>query len=169
MGLSRLTADDRLITALIATARQAAESRTGRALISQQWRLTLDAWPVCIELPHPPLVSVDAITYLDVAGARQTLASGGYQAITDTLVGSVQPAYGAAWPTCRETPGSIRVDYTAGYGIASAVPQSIKAWMLLAVATWYSQREAIGEASKTAEIPRVFWDGLLDPYCIPSL
>lgn len=163
------SADDTLITALIATARQAAEHRIAGALISQQWRLTLDAWPDSIELPHPPLNSVEAITYLDDTGTRQTLAESSYQIITDTTPGSVQPAYGATWPTARSVAGSIRIDYTAGYATAAAVPPPIKAWMLLAIGTWYAQREASAEQSKTAELPRAFWDGLLDPYRLPGI
>lgn len=161
-------ADDSLITALISTARQAAESRTHRALISRQFRLTLENWKDSIELPNPPLISVEAITYLDSLAVRQTLASSTYQVITDTLIGSVQLAYDGAWPSIRAIPGSIRIDYTAGYGSAVDVPQAIKAWMLLAIATWYSQREAHADASKATEIPRGFWDGLLDPYRIPA-
>lgn len=163
--------EDALITGLIATARQAAESRTGRALVTQQWRQTLDAWPTdgVIELDRPKLLSVESVSYLDSDGARQTLDSAAYQIVADTLIGLVQPAYGTAWPACRETPGSIRVDYTAGYGSAAAVPQPIKAWMLLALATWYAQREALVTGAAAAELPRAFWHGLLDPYLIPAI
>lgn len=165
------TGDDPLITGLIATARQAAEARTGRALVTQQWRQTLDAWPIdgVIELDAPRLVSVEAVSYLDPAGVRQTLHASAYQVVTDTLIGTVRPAYDTDWPTCRETPGSIRIDYTAGYGNAAAVPQPIKAWMLIAMATWYGQREALITGASVAELPRSFWDGLLDPYRIPRL
>lgn len=163
--------DDVLITSLIATARSAAEARTGRALVTQQWRQTLDAWPLdgVIELDKPRLISVQAVSYLDSAGVRQTLDPAAYQAVTDTLVGTVQPAYATAWPGCRETPGSIRVEYTAGYGNANAVPQPLKAWMLLAIATWYAQREAFVAGVSLAELPRAFWDGLLDPHIVPRL
>ena len=41
-----ITEDDGLIAALIVTARQQAEHRTGRALVSQQWRYAIDAFPV---------------------------------------------------------------------------------------------------------------------------
>lgn len=164
-------ADDVIITSLIATARQAAEARTGRALITQQWRQTLDAWPIggVIELARPRLISVQAVSYIDSDGVRQTLDPATYQVVTDTLVGGVQPAYGTAWPSCRETPGSIRVDYTAGYGSAAAVPQPIKAWLLLAIATWYAQREAMVVGDSLAELPSAFWHGLIDPYLIPAL
>jgi hypothetical protein len=88
--------------------------------------------------------------------------------VTDTLQGSVCPAYGESWPSARAEPGSIRISYTAGYGNASAVPQSIKVWMLLVIGTWYGQREGI-ITGMLSEIPRGFWEGLLDPYRIIGL
>jgi uncharacterized phiE125 gp8 family phage protein len=163
------SADDTLISALIVAAREAAESRTGRALITQTWRSTHAEWPDDIALPRPPLVSVQTVTYLDADGVRQTLAGSSYLVITDSLVGNILPAYGASWPTARAEPGSIRIDYTAGYGNAAAVPQALKVWMLLVIGTWYSQREAIVTGTIVNEIPRGFWEGLLDPYLIHQL
>jgi uncharacterized phiE125 gp8 family phage protein len=160
--------DDLLISGLIRAAREAAEARTGRALVTQQWRTTASAWSDEITLQPAPLVSVEEITYLDAAGTRQTLAESSYQVVTDTLQGSVCPAYGESWPSARAEPGSIRISYTAGYGNASAVPQSIKVWMLLVIGTWYGQREGI-ITGMLSEIPRGFWEGLLDPYRIIGL
>lgn len=160
-------ADDQLISGLITAARQAAETRTGRALVSQKWRSTFDLWPLELTLSPAPLISVEAVTYLDADGVRQTLAPSSYLVITDTLQGYICPAYGAAWPSHRTEPGSIRIDYTAGYGNASAVPQAIKVWMLMLIGTWYAQRESIGTI--VAEVPRGFWEGLLDPYLIIGL
>ena len=164
-----ITDDDSLITALIVTARQQAEHRTGRALVSQQWRYAIDAFPVdSLELPLPKLLSVQSVTYLDSAGTRQTLANTEYDVITDELVGRLIPAYGKSWPSCRERPGSVRVDYTCGYGAAADVPQSIKAWMLLAIGAWYENREALTSGQPVAELPRSFWNGLLDPFYVPG-
>ncbi len=165
-----LTDDDTLISALIVAARQQAEHRTGRALISQQWRLGLDQFPDdSLELPKPKLVSVQSVTYLDSNGTRQTLAGGDYEVITDEMVGQLVPAFGKSWPSCREHPGSVRVDYTCGFGAAADVPQSIKAWMLLAIATWYENREALTAGQPVAELPRCFWEGLLDPFWVPGV
>ena len=109
------TDDDSLITGLIFTARQQAEHRTGRALVSQQWRYSVDAFPAdSLELPLPKLQSVQSVSYLDSNGTRQTLANTEYDVITDELVGRIIPAYGKSWPACRERPGSVRVDYTCG-------------------------------------------------------
>ncbi len=165
-----ITEDDSLITALIVTARQQAEHRTGRALMTQQWRLGLDQFLVdSLELPLPKLQSLQSVTYLDINGTRQTLANTEYDVITDELVGRIIPAYGKSWPDCREHPGSVRVDYTCGFGAASDVPQSIKAWMLLAIAAWYENREALTAGLPVAELPRSFWEGLLDPFWVPGV
>jgi uncharacterized phiE125 gp8 family phage protein len=165
-----LTDDDTLISALIVTARQQAEHRTGRAMVTQQWRYSVDTFPAdSLELPLPKLQSVQSVSYLDNNGTRQALANTEYDVITDELVGRIIPAYGKSWPSCREHPGSVRVDYTCGYGAAADVPQSIKAWMLLAIATWYENREALTAGQPVAELPRCFWEGLLDPFWVPGV
>jgi uncharacterized phiE125 gp8 family phage protein len=156
--------DDALITRLIGMATEQAEARTGRVLVTQKLRLTLDAFPAdSLEVPCPPLASVQEVSYLDAAGARTVLASTEYEFIKDELVGRLLPAWGKSWPTCRATPGSVRVDFTAGYGVADAVPESIRSWILLAIGTLYSQREALA-SGQVVELPRAFWDGLLDSY-----
>ena len=164
-----ITEDDGLIAALIVTARQQAEHRTGRALVTQQWRLGLDRFADdSLELPLPKLQSVQSVTYLDADGVRQTLAGAEYDVVTDELVGRLLPAFGKTWPDCRIRPGSVQVSYTCGYGAASDVPQSIKAWMLLAIGAWYENREALTAGQPVAELPRSFWDGLLDPFYVPG-
>ena len=160
--------DDALITALIVAARQQAEHRTGRALVTQQWEYTLERFPARIELPRPALVSVQSVKYLDDNCALQTLASTEYQVVISELVGYLQPAYGKSWPPCRVQPDSVVIAYTAGYGNAAAVPSSIKAWMLMAIGTMYSHREAIITGTIVAEVPRDFFAGLLDPYWVPG-
>ena len=165
-----ITDDDSLISALIVTARQQAEHRTGRALVTQQWRYSVDTLPAdSLDLPLPKLQSVQAVTYLDNNGTRQTLANTEYDVITDELVGRVIPAYGKSWPSCREHPGSVRVDYTCGYGAASDVPFSIKQWMKLMIRAAYDNRSAIVEGQAMRDIPRSFSDGLLDSAWVPGV
>lgn len=162
--------DDTLITALITTAREQAEHRTRRALITQQWTATFDRFPELIELRKPPLVSVQSVKYLDADGALQTLDAAEYQVVTSELVGYIKPAYGKSWPACRVQPDSIAILYTCGYGEAAAdVPQSIKAWMLMAISTMYDQREGIVTGTIVAQVPRDFCAGLLDQYWVPGL
>lgn len=162
------TTGDPLLSALIVSARQQAEQRTGRALVTQQWKLTLDHFNARMTLPKPSLVSVQSVKYLDVDGVQQTLAADQYQVVTSELVGRILPAYGVSWPSCRSQPDSVEVNYTCGYGAAGDVPQSIKSWILMAIATMYAQREAVITGTIVAEVPRDFFAGLLDPYWVPG-
>lgn len=158
--------EDALIERLVGMATERAQAVTGRALITQQLRLTLESFPVDgIDLPCPPLVKVDALSYLNEAGVRVAFnaESGDYDAITDEIIGRVLPGWGRSWPCTRRTPGSIRVDFTAGYGAAGDVPESIRSWILLTVGTLYSQREALVAGGAT-ELPSALWDSLLDAY-----
>lgn len=163
------TADDALITGLITAARQQAEHRTGRALITQQWVYTQDSFTDLIQLPRPALVSVQSVKYMDGDGAQQTLANTEYQVVISELVGYLRPAFGKSWPACRVQPDSVVVAYTCGYGAAVAVPPSIRTWMLLAVGTWYAQREGIITGTVVTELPRDFFAALLDPYWVPGV
>lgn len=53
--------DNALITALITTARELAERETKRAFITQIWQMFLDSAKAEIEIPKPPLQSVESI------------------------------------------------------------------------------------------------------------
>lgn len=162
------TDDDVLITSLIAAARRMAEQTTGRALVTQQWEVTLDAFPSgIIALPLPPLVSVQSIKYVDAAGALQTLASGAYTVHTSGIVGRVAAAYDTTWPDTRAQPDAVTIAFTAGYGVATSVPQEIRQWMLLQIAHWYAVRESVNVGNIVNELP--FVGALLDPYRIAAV
>lgn len=157
--------DDALLTGLIVAARQLAEHLTGRALITQQWKLSLDCFPIAaIHAPHPPLQTVESIEYIDQTGATQTLADAAYRVHTSALEGLIVPAYGTRWPAARNDIGSVSIVLNVGYGAAADVPQAIKQWMLLCIGTWYGSREQILTGTVVSELPRGVWDALLDPY-----
>ena len=169
------TAEDSLIEQIwIPAARRHAEAYTGRSFITQQWRLVLDGFPACIELERGDVQQIDSLTYRDMAGATQTVTwaapSNGVQRSSDgTLVADltggtarITPAFGSVWPINMPEIGSVAVNYTAGYGNAAAVPQGLKAWILLRVARMYENREEPIEGEAAAS----FLDGLLDPYCV---
>jgi len=163
------TDEDTLISSLIIAARQQAEHRLGRALCTQTLELVLDQFPEGFKLINPPVISVTSIKYIDTAGVQQTLNPADYSLDKDSEPGWLVPAYGLAWPDTREVPNAVRARYVAGYGAAAAVPQTIKAWMLMAISTMYNQREAIITGTVVAEVPRDFFAALLDPYWVPSL
>lgn len=169
------TDEDTLFTGVwIPAARRTAEAITNRSLITQGWRLVLDCFPGCIELERSPVQSITSIVYRDMAGLTQTVgfaaAANGIQRSTDgTLVADltgdmarIAPAFGAVWPIPMPEIGAIAVNYTAGYGVAAAVPEGIKNWILLRVARMYANRE---EPVDGKAVP-CYLDGLLDPYTV---
>ena len=107
--------------------------------------------------------SVQSITYIDEAGATQTLAPSAYVLDDVTAPGWVLPVLDTDWPTTQDTVNAVRVRFTTGYGAAGDVPAGIKAWILLRVGTLYRFREEF-QAGTVAELPGGFVDRLLDPY-----
>jgi uncharacterized phiE125 gp8 family phage protein len=139
--------DDAYITGLITAARIYFEATARRALISQTWRLSLDAWPCSdeIALPRPPLQSVTSIIYKDDVGAQTTLASASYIVDTDSEPGRVVLAYGESWPSGVLYPANpIQITYVAGYGDeGSDVPEQVRQAIKLLVSHWYENREPV--------------------------
>lgn len=138
----------------------------GRALLTQTWKLYLDEFPCggtyrpgkgwvdkgAIHVPLPPIQSVSSITYVDTAGATQTLASSVYQVVNRQRQGSmIVEAYGQSWPSTRDIPQAVAVTFVAGYGAASAVPAPIRQAIRASVVHWYENRGVveIGRAVNT--------------------
>lgn len=153
--------DDTLIQSLISTARQQAEHRTGRRYGEQTWMRAYDTFPGwSLMLPDPPVTEIVSIKYDDPAGVEQTMPDADYRLRQHSEPSVVLPV--KAWPTAASEPGAVRITYKCGLAATDARWQSLRAWMLLAIGTWYQQREA-GGTTQTHTLPREFWDGLLDP------
>lgn len=122
-----------------------------------------------IELPKPSLQSVDYIKYVDESGVLQTLATDQYIVDAFSEPGVVTPAPNSYWPVTQNVMNSVRIGFTAGYGAAADVPEGIKSWIKLRVATLYSNREevAVLNRGKVEMLPYV--DNLLDPYQVVYL
>jgi uncharacterized phiE125 gp8 family phage protein len=162
--------DDALITALIIAARQHAENVTGRQFITATWALKLGCWPCWIDVPRAPLLNVPAvaITYLDTAGATQTLAINQYR--VDAPVGptaargTIERAFGVTWPTLYSVSNNVTVTFTAGYGATpDTVPQAIKQALLLMIGHWYINRESVITGTISVQLPQAV-DALLAPF-----
>lgn len=145
--------DATVIEPLIKAARMYVENTINRALISQTWKLYLTQFPQVIELRRCPVISVTGITYVDSAGATQTLATSVYEVHTADEPGIVCLKYNQSWPDIRGDKNGIVVTFTAGYGTAaSSVPETIKHAMKLLVGHWYSNREAVITGTITKDI-----------------
>lgn len=163
------TDDDALITALIAAARARAEWHTGRAFITQSWKLWLDAWPgalscddvpprlsataaKAIEIPLPPLQSVSSITAYAMDDSATVMSSTLYQVDSASAPARVALKIGVAPPVNLRAMNAIAIAFTTGYGdAASDVPDAIRRAILMIVADLYANRgDAAAETSVAA-------------------
>ena len=165
------SAEDALITELIAAAREHCENYTGRQLYLATWRATFDTFPTRIELPKVPLISVSSIKYIDSAGVQQTLAASGYQ-VMQSKFGKVVPAYGEVWPHTRAQPDAVEVEYKAGHVDTStspdtgAVPGPLVRGMMLYLNHWYEHRSEVVIGTIAKPMPRASadaWASYVDP------
>jgi len=83
---------------------------------------------------------VSAITYLDTAGAEQTLSTAIYKSDTVSLPARIIRRSGQTWPVVNEEQAAASAIYTVGYDNASAVPAPIRQAMLLTIADMYDNR-----------------------------
>ena len=157
--------DDALITQLMLAATSWAENFQNRTYINRSRTQVLDSFPDVIRPPYPPLVSIDSITYIDTAGATQTLSSSVYDVDTTNEPGRVVPAYGQTWPSIRSDINAVTVTYTAGYGAAEDVPDPAKAAIKLLVDHLYTHRGGVSEIP-TNEVPLGIRDLLWPERCL---
>jgi uncharacterized phiE125 gp8 family phage protein len=132
--------DDDVITALIASARIHIEAQTRRGLITQSWRIFIDAWPADGRLPvrPAPLQALSAARVYDADGNAQAVD---LQAFVVDTAGS-EMAF-APWALAQ--PGriaaGIELDVSVGYGAAAGdVPEPLRLAVRQLVAHWYENR-----------------------------
>jgi len=120
--------DDGLIQALIAAARQAAETITNRQLMSARWKLVMDSFPGpslmgvpagqpfslpghAILIHKSPVLNVVSINYLDMAGVLQSMPASNY-----TVDAACEPAR-------MNRPGSTRHFRAVETGVFRTLPE----------------------------------------------
>lgn len=142
------TDQDPVIIRLIDAASSYLDARDGvlgEALISQTWRLAMDL-PAEVTLPLGPVQSIAAIQYIDASGVTQTFSASNYR-----LVGSaVELVAGAVWPIVANRREAFWIDFVAGYGTASQVPETVRAAALMMIAEMYDAR-AIGAEQPSSD------------------
>lgn len=162
------SAEDALLTSLIAAARHYLEATTGLALITQRLRFYLDDWPVdgLIQLAIAPLQSLEMVTVYDAAGNPQTVPLAGH--VLDA-VSTPARLFLAAQPATSRPLNGIEIDVTAGFGNTGAdVPDTLIRAMLMHVALMYELRCAIPSDMQPAAIPAGY-DRLVSPYRLVRL
>lgn len=159
--------DDGLIVSYLLAAVQKAERDTNLLLASQTWELTLDRFPAEtgsaageLRIPRAPVQSITSITYVDSAGATQTVTSTDYVLDKDVQPARVVPAFGKVWPTPRVQASAVTVRFVAGH---TQIPEPIRAAILLIVGHLYENREAVIVGQAPSELPMGV-EALLYPY-----
>lgn len=149
------SADDALITALIASARMASEDLTGKSMIVGRFRYVLDSFPGpslyatqdiqtyslpahAILLPVGPVVQIVSIQYLDMAGTLQTMPSADYTYDTSIDPVRITPVFGKIWPVTLPQIGAVMVTFDAGYAApisadATGNTVAVRGWKSLVV------------------------------------
>ena len=149
----------RRVAAYIAGARQLLERRLRRQFVTATWKLYIDSFPGEILITDKlPVKTITHIKYYDANGTLTTLTPAATYYQTDLASegrpARIIPAYGVNWPSVRsDTLNAVEIQFTAGYGAASAVPASLKNGMLLLIANWYENREQSIIGTIVSELP----------------
>ena len=160
--------EDALVSALIRSARTAAEHYMRRSLITQTRELVLDQFPLAcaIRLPFGPVQSVESLKYIDSNGVEQTADLADFDVDTESDLARILPRFGEIWPIPDEGLNKVRVRYVAGYGDdGDAVPADIVLAIRMHITTHYEHREDFVVGAGVAELPSTS-KMLLNPYVI---
>ena len=171
MRLTNSVEDDILEACILAAYDWLANPDNGwlnRSLITQEFKATLPGWQkqvwytdrdrggpaqqwvptTVIELPMPPLETVDSIKYR-VDDVLTTLATSEY-VVTTSGFGKIHRAANVTWPTTLDThPEAVEIAFTAGYGDGAAVkarcPGIVQAIKLLAGDAFRNREDTYAE------------------------
>ena len=162
--------DDVLIDMLIAASRQYCEQATGRSLVTQKWALVMDGFYAAggpaVMLEHGPVQSIDSVVYTDMGGVQQSMPATDYVADLSGMLARITPRFGKVWPITLPQMASVVINFTAGYGVAAAVPEGLKSWMKLRIGSLYKNRESVVIDGRVDVMPLPYVDSLLDAYRI---
>jgi uncharacterized phiE125 gp8 family phage protein len=154
--------EDQLIAALIAGARSHIEAQTQTALITQDWRVVLDAWPQRgrIIVRPGPLKALNATRVFDCNGDPHVIDP---QAVAPDLGASTLAFVPWAMPAPGRIAAGIEIDVTVGFGDeADDVPETLRQAIRMVVAHWYENR-GFASVNQNASSPATV-AALIAPY-----
>jgi uncharacterized phiE125 gp8 family phage protein len=160
--------DDAVIASLIAGARIHVEAQTKRALITQGWRLSFDAWPQDgrIAVAPAPLQTLDAVRVHDAGGTPSDIDLQNFVPDPGASVLAFAPS---SLPAPGRRAAGIELDVTVGYGAAAGdVPEPLRQAIRLLAAHWYENRGLVATEGQGAPLPATV-QALIAPYRVLSL
>lgn len=161
--------EDAHLIGLIAAARSHVEGLTRRLLITQSWRIYLDAWPRRgrdapfarqIDLPLAPVERVISLRVFDQLGTAELIDPALYR-LDRAHVPARLFVDGIGRQPGRSGNG-IEIDVVVGYGNAPAVPAPLRQAILRLAALWFEYRHDGDIASLAPTPPAV--EALVAPY-----
>lgn len=154
--------DDALITSLVTAVRQKAENWTRRLFITQTWVLWQDSVPdgFTLSIPLSPLQSVSYIKSYDLSNVVSTFDSSNYLIDSSSTPGRVSLNDGQSWPTLLRRINALEVEFVAGFGGASSVPEPIKQGILQWIKLLFANKSKLFESDESTS-------GLLELNRIP--
>ncbi len=177
------TDDDAFVNALITSVRQRFETWAARSLITQTWTLWLDGFPRKgnkdapgegyfelpvghfdhdqrqLEISRSPLQSVTLLKTYDTANTATAFNATNYLVDSASNPGRIALNLGAQWPTGLRPVNAVEIEFVAGYGNASDVPDSIKQGILFWIKFLFADKSKLFESDEStsglAEINRL--------------
>ena len=160
-----ITDDDALISALISSVRQYAETITRRAFVQQTWAYVIDSFPGptltgvpwgktftlpqhAIEIEKSRVQQVTAINYLDMSGAPQVMPTANYIVDYSSEPCRITPVFGQIWPIPMPQIGAVNVQFVAGY--AAPVMFNVSGSTMAVQGAWKSY--AVGDAVQLSNV-----------------
>lgn len=151
-------ADNAYLTSLIRAAREWCAAYCDETFVHTQYVMTLDSFPVEIELPRPPMATASGytavtVTYKNENQTTATLATNQYRVDRDSTPGVLRTLYSGSWPSHLLDYNAVTVTWWGGVSAdGTGVEQRIKNAILWLVGYWYERRMAADGISMT-EIP----------------
>lgn len=158
--------EDDVLSGYLLAARRVVETDTERAMLTQTWTLTMDAFPCdLIELRRCPVQSVTSVVYLDTSGASQTLATSVYAVDASSEPARITLKSGQTWPTTYDQANAVTVTFVAGWTAPNLVDPMVCQAIRMLAAHWANHRESVDSPMK--EMPqgydflrqRLCWSG----------
>ena len=158
LGMLGIDGGDTLITSLIKGATEHVENTTNRQLMSATYELYADSF--ITKLPKNPIQSIEKIEYMDENEVYQVLDSSLYYLYEYLDIGMIEYKNLPVLPTHKK---AVKITFVCGYTV---VPEPIKAYIRVKIATLYEFREEFVAGASVSDIGNNLIDNLLSPYKI---
>lgn len=147
------TAEDALIESYIVAATKLCSEIVGRKLITETWKYSVSCGFTELSLSLIPVGAITAIEYFDTDNVSQTMNVNDFLLYNYDDGAVLEPVIGFSWPSMYNRRDALNVTFTAGFGAASDIPETITRAIRLTVAHWYENRTGVSMGVTPSEIP----------------